>query len=517
MSETKPGAWPEADPTAAAVTRRATDPAIRKQWSEQVALLRERSQKADPFLYSRELLDELHRFEAAIFPTYREILGTSFLWTDVERGFMQWGKEAFHGFARSASGALRREASHDLLIDASGGELAALALAAYGNSIKWAEISSAGYDPVSLVELRRIYELVERAGLGGSLFTVPREERGASVTLDALFVRALLLDAICRGNLEPRQVEIVDSWLWEWSGAYSFTDSDQGAVLSLEPGRQKGLRAPQGEEGGRRYLKIDALEAQIKGVTDGFRKGDIFPGYGCATDFRIEEHVAVLDFLRRFLDTARYRRARESRVDREERLEVFVGLGEIVSRAFLPRARTAAKPAGASHAGQQLPAIDTVYEKQSRTMRVLDESADGMGVEFRDEPTRPVSVGTVVTLHHDDGSAPILCEVMRRSISQDRAVRLGLRILSRAPAKVVLVKPAGEGVLEAIYVPSEDASGHVDALLIAENDFDPRESLEVRFDDRSFVLRMNRVRYHGRGWHLAGFEVSEERVAATTP
>ena len=36
-------------------------------------------------------------------------------------------------------------------------------------------------------------------------------------------------------------------------------------------------------------------------------------------------------------------------------------------------------------------------------------------------------------------------------------------------------------------------------------------------DDRSFVLRMNRVRYHGRGWHLAGFEVSEERVAATTP
>ncbi len=175
MSETKPGAWPETDPTAATeVTRRATDPAIRKQWSEQVALLRERSQKADPFLYSRELLDELHRFEAAIFPTYREILGTSFLWTDVERGFMQWGKEAFHGFARSASGALRREASHDLLIDASGGELAALALAAYGNSIKWAEISSAGYDPISLVELRRIHELVERAGLGRSLFTVPR-------------------------------------------------------------------------------------------------------------------------------------------------------------------------------------------------------------------------------------------------------------------------------------------------------------------------------------------------------
>jgi hypothetical protein len=29
-----------------------------------------------------------------------------------------------------------------------------------------------------------------------------------------------------------------------------------------------------------------------------------------------------------------------------------------------------------------------------------------------------------------------------------------------------------------------------------------------------FVLRMNRVRYHGRGGHLAGFEVGEERAPA---
>jgi hypothetical protein len=65
--------------------------------------------------------------------------------------------------------------------------------------------------------------------------------------------------------------------------------------------------------------------------------------------------------------------------------------------------------------------------------------------------------------------------------------------------------------VQAIYVPSEDTSGNVDALLVAERDFRPREDFEVRFDDRSFVIRMNRVRYHGRGWHLAGFEVSEER------
>jgi hypothetical protein len=137
-----------------------------------------------------------------------------------------------------------------------------------------------------------------------------------------------------------------------------------------------------------------------------------------------------------------------------------------------------------------------------------------MGVEFQDDPTRPVSVGTVLTLHHDDGSAPLLCEVMRRSLAQDGTIRLGLRILSRDPKKVELAPPANGVAVEAIYVPSEDASGHIDALLVAESDFRPRESFEVRFDDRLFVVRMNRVRYHGRGWHLAGFEVSEERVTA---
>lgn len=515
MTDNRPDTWPEtgaAQPGEQAP--RATDPAVRAEWSKVIAWLREQSIVADPFLYSRELLEHMHRFEAMIAPAYREILASTFLWTDAERGFLQWAKDAFHGFARSASGALRRGAVHDRLLDEAGGELAAIALAAYGNSIKWSEISSTGYDPVSLVELRRVYELVERSGFGQQRFTVPRDEHGASPTLDTLFVRAMILDSICRGNLEPRQVEIVDSWLWEWSGDYAFTDSDHGAVLSLEPSRQKGLRAPQGEARGRRYLQIDALEGHIKLVTDAFRRGEIYPGYGCITAFRVEEHVAALDFLRRFLDAARYRRARESRVEREEKLESHVGLGEILSKAFAPHANPHATlgPAPAQPTGQQLPGIDSVYEIQRRYMRVLDESADGMGVEMQDDPVRPATVGTVVTLHHADDTPPILCEVMRRSLAQGGTVRLGLRILSHDPKKVELAQPGNGVAVEAVYVPSEDASGHIDALLVAESDFKPQESFEVRFDDRTFVVRMNRVRYHGRGWHLAGFEVSEERI-----
>lgn len=149
-------------------------------------------------------------------------------------------------------------------------------------------------------------------------------------------------------------------------------------------------------------------------------------------------------------------------------------------------------------------------------MRVLDESADGLGVELDDDPARPVSVGTVVTLHHDDLSPPVLCEVMRRSIHQGGKVRLGLRIVSRSPKPVRLSQPGNGAFVSAIYVPSDDASGQIDSLLVAESDFRLREDFEVRFDDRVFVIRMNHVRYHGRGWHLAGFEVNEERAPGAT-
>ncbi len=516
MKDITPVPWRGDQPVLPGEAARLTDPDQRKEWSRVLAALRVQSAVADPFLFSRELLDHMHRFETAVHPSYRDILVTTLLWNDDERAFVRWARDSFHSLARTANEALRRAAARDAVLDESGGELASLALAAYGNEIKWTEIASAGYDSVCLVEIRRIHEMVQRAALGPYRFTVPRDDSLESATLDSLAIRAMLLDAVCRGNLDPRQVEIVDAWFREWADKYEFTASDAGAVLVLEPGRQKSLRAPTASTPANRYLNIEALESQIRTVMDGFRRGEIFPGYGLVTEFRVEEHAVALDFLRRFLESARYRRAREFRSGRQENLEALVGLHEILPRAFAPRRGPVAtrKPAAPSVArpSQQLPGIDEAYDMPRRYLTVMDESADGLGVEVDDDPSRPIVVGTVVTLHHDDGSPPILCEVMRRAIHQAGKVCLGLRVVSRSPKLLRLSQPGGSGYVSAIYVPSDDASGQVDSLLVAESDFRLREDFEVRFDDRVFVIRFNRVRYHGRGWHLAGFEVSEERA-----
>ena len=65
-------------------------------------------------------------------------------------------------------------------------------------------------------------------------------------------------------------------------------------------------------------------------------------------------------------------------------------------------------------------------------------------------------------------------------------------------------------MVEAIYLPGEDRSGYQDMFLVSHSDFERGGVLKVLTQDRAFSLKFNRVRYHGAGWHLAGFEVVEE-------
>jgi len=65
-----------------------------------------------------------------------------------------------------------------------------------------------------------------------------------------------------------------------------------------------------------------------------------------------------------------------------------------MAKAFPPRTSPLAPRKSAKAApmasGQQLPSIDTMYDIPRRYMRLLDESADGLGVEYDDDPSRPV-------------------------------------------------------------------------------------------------------------------------------
>ena len=121
MSEPTRPAWPERDPAAGDdALLRATDPAVRRDWNQALAAVRDDAKSTDPFVFAHRLREQMHRFEAAMHPSYREILATTLLWSDGERAFVQWAKDAFHSLARAATDALHRDVSNDTLLTEAG-------------------------------------------------------------------------------------------------------------------------------------------------------------------------------------------------------------------------------------------------------------------------------------------------------------------------------------------------------------------------------------------------------------
>lgn len=501
-----------------AVAESVRDEAVRRDWDGQIRLLRTQLQAADPTVAAGLLLQMTRRFEHEVYQEQRSLLATTLLWTEPEQLAAQWIQSSYRDLAQIAADTFRRAAgTPGSSIPDVAGHLAAFAFAGFGAAMKWSEIADTPHDTAQLIEIKRVFSLAEAAGLGGKAYAVPHGEAETALSLTALFVRALMLDALCRGNLGQRQIEIADSWLWEWSSDYTLTNRAEGAVLTFDRQGARGLRAadPVYNTPDQRLLNIDAMGRHIALVVRGFREGQIFPGYGCASEFRVEEHVATLEYLRRFLDGARRRTGRAPRATRTGRLEAFVGLGEVLSKAYTSRpAPIVQEPAADPNSPRA--AIDSRFDIQRRYVRLLDESPFGLGVACEDKSMMSVDVGDLIAFQDSDGPPPIVCEVVRRSSpdGMDHAPpQLGLRVLSRDSRRLTL-QVAGSGqVVEAIFLPGEDRSGYQDMFLVSHSDFERGGVLKVLTQDRAFLLRFNRVRYHGAGWHLAGFEVVEEAAS----
>lgn len=517
MDQKPAASWPsgrDAD-REKAIAESVRDEAVRREWDGEIRLMRSQLQSADPVVASGRVLQVLRRFEREVYHEQRSLLATTLLWTEPEQIAAEWIQSTYRDLAQIAADTFRRLAgTPGSSIPDEAGHLAAFAFAGFGAAMKWSEIADTPHDTAQLIEIKRVFTLAEAGGLATKAYAVPHGEAETALPLTALFVRALMLDALCRGNLGQRQIEIADSWLWEWSGEYALTTRAEGAVLTFDRQGARGLRAadPTFNTADHRLLNIDAMGRHIALVVRGFREGQIFPGYGCASEFRVEEHVTTLEHLRRFLDGARRRTGRAPRTSRTGRLEAFVGLGEVLSKAYTSRPAPVVQEAPAEPNSPRA-AIDSRFEIPRRYVRLLDESPFGLGVACEDKSMMSVDVGELIAFQDSDGPPPIVCEVVRRSSPEGMdhlPPHLGLRVLSRDSRRLTLQVVGSGQVVEAIYLPGEDRSGYQDMFLVSHSDFERGGVLKVLTQDRAFLLKLNRVRYHGSGWHLAGFEVVEE-------
>jgi hypothetical protein len=407
--------------------------------------------------------------------------------------------------------------------------LMAMAFAHWGEAAKWVVGRRQRYDygwmhwlmRMAMANHRHVEQLEMRL-----------DGRNRSATIEALYFRTLVLDRFAGGNLTRQQIEVLDAWLWEWSDVLHGQALYPGSAtfradLDGKGGLRQGRRR---DDGPCLYLPIAPLEARRREVIREFHRGRIVPSLGIAADFRVEEHVAVLDQLQAVFqakhqdDEPRGKRAPTP----SSYVDVWVGLAEILSRGLKPGEGKApltlvanASQANMDHRVRQVQFADE-NESLRRVLRLIDVSETGFGFEATEKEASGMGVGDVIGMRLSDGEPCVLGRVVRRVPGQvEGQVVIGVHTLTRAPQAITLKRTAPQGRPDDqdlyIYVPGSDDSGAQDSFLVPEKVVIDGNSHDARIGDDTFTLQFNRVRRKGRGWALAGFEIVQAKRIVPMP
>ncbi len=370
--------------------------------------------------------------------------------------------------------------------DAARCRVAAIGLFHWAEAMKW----SGWREPDDYGQLHELYAC---AGDPAARVAVPKE--GApSVTVEWLFLRALLLARFAAGALRRSQAEILDDWLRRWGDALcAEREWPGGAVLRVDLDRKGGLCEGRRDDAGPTlYLPVERLERCRRDAVRALRDGSLMTS---ASPSHIEDQVALLDYLRRgfaFGTEEAVLRARRTR-ERGTPVEAWMGLSHILHAVGLERDIGAPPPAPLA-------------------MRLVDTSATGFGLDADEDVAARIEVDQLIAWRPQGAATMTLARVVRRTAGAARGrVAVGAQLLSRAAMPLTLRRRAAAldeaRDREMLFVAGDDESGRRDGFLFPAWGFELQAEYEARLGAASFRLRFNRVRMQGPGWVLAGFEI----------
>lgn len=499
--------------------------AARKHFERELKSMREALIGADHAAAVATFIELEWGFEQQVLKEQAALLSNPLLWDEADGRLAQWILRQFTRLADLGASLVERlsgTADRDPVLS----YLIARALVHRGNVWKWQQFAHCNGHEQGPAKVNALHRWAIASGAEDAVHCFDREGRTVAAGLAGLTLRAHLLARLASGNLNRKQIEIVDAWLWASMDALTLTvEPPAGPALRLDPDGRHGLRFGIDRSARMaRYLSLDTLHRLLDRVEQGFHRGTIFPGYGSAHSFRLEEHVAVLDFLRALLtrmegESAPPRAARSPRIGRK--VEVHIGLSDAV-RAL--RDRSAAQCALPDNGqGDPNDAFDGIYQRRRRFMHLVNCSDTGMGLEVAAGEAADLGVGELIAVHCAGDSEPALGQVVRIApADRNDMLHLGVQVISpdwQTLDMAVPDAPPGRRDASGFFVPGNDSSGHQDVLLISHALAQSRPCCQVRVGAQTFDLQIEQISRTGRGWVAAGFEVvavsnSTERVPA---
>ena len=411
-----------------------------------------------------------------------------------------------------------------------------LAVNAIHSFVKWGYFLNEPGRAAPWKQLHALYLLADADGFAQVPFVLHPTQPSYKPSVQALYLRTLLLDLVNTGNLTKVQIEIADGWFSAWCSDYSL-DADFSSrqhLFYVDVASDTGMHLVRRDSHGdtMRYVRVDGLKAQIEEVQAGLRHGRLYAGHGAGAVFAVEEHVSLLAFIEkmeRSIATANENRIEERTHFEDREVDVTVGVDRVMRKL-----RSPAEPAAGALPDLALPPADmqTIeitpsglslvsgddallpaaaamqVDPEVERWRVQDLSSKGYGLIVDRGQAEAVLVNGLIGLRNQESGGWIIGSVVRKLANRVRGeMLLGIEVLSYRPVPVDIVPADGGEPLPALYLPGLDTNGKLDAMLVRAVDFSGSGLFVLAAGGARYRVRLNRIIKKGSDWIKARFEI----------
>ena len=461
---------------------------------------------------TRAITQALRYFDDNARADREALLKFGLLKTKPEQTTCTWIADRYDHLARLARDCVMRIFAESGTEAGARAPAAALAIVLSGHATKWRKFSGSRPDPVAREWLHQIFRTATVFNIDSTVLGIRIDDKQFEATVEALYVRALLLDRFSSGNLSPKRLEILDTWLLAWMGALWLTREPVAGEPTLgvnTTSAQRGLtpHSPDTpdtpDKGAQLFLSLRPLQRQLDRTIREFHLGAIFPGWGVGMTAPMEEHVAVIDFLEReftLIEAARKQRSKRMPIGVNSPVGVFFGFDEICKMAFSTE-RMHSLAGGGGDIGIR------------NAIQLVDISEGGLGLDMVDDDARRVHVDDLVAVRLEKGRPCVLGVVARKSnLQRPTTTLIGIKVLSKAPIYRAMdrVDEASNSwqPTEGILIAGNADDGFADSIIVSDKTYVANSLMSVTIDARTFELQMRRVRQQGAGWRMAAFETT---------
>ena len=411
-----------------------------------------------------------------------------------------------------------------------------LALNAIHCFVKWGYFLDESGRAVPWKQLHALYALAEGDGYSQVPFVLHPSRASFKPSVQALYLRTLILDVLNTGNLSKIQIEVADGWFSSWCNDYSLDAefSTRHHLFYVDLMSDSGMHLMRKESHGdsMRYIRADGLKAQIEEVQVGLRQGRLYAGHGAGALFPVEEHVALLAIIEKLYQSilAGSENRIEERTHFEDReVDIVLGIDRVMrkvreapSHATTPQAAPAlahAETIELSPSGMSLVAAPVSEasadagpaDPDIERWRVLDLSSKGYGLLVDRAAGDLVLLNGIIALRNHETGGWILGTIVRKLANRLRGeILIGVEVLAYRPIPIELGSSSIGGGFQALYLPGIDANGKLDSILVRASDFHSDQNLSIGVGGARYRVRLNRIIRKGADWIKARFEIESK-------